>query len=72
MASTAVMSADTAVDLALLGLLAERPRSLHELVGCIKLVGGDRFTPTSALHRGPGRPPDRARLHRAAGGQRPA
>jgi len=52
MASTAVMSSDTAVDLALLGLLAERPRSLAELVGCIKLVGGDRFTPTSAFIEG--------------------
>ena len=52
MASTTVMRADTAVDLALLGLLAERPRSLRELVGCIKLVGGDRFTPTSAFIEG--------------------
>jgi Putative AphA-like transcriptional regulator len=52
MASTAVMSSSTAVDLALLGLLAERPRSMGELVGAVKLVGGDRFTPTAAFIEG--------------------
>ena len=52
MASTAVMSSSTAVDLALLGLLAERPRLAHELVGAVKIVGGDRFTPTSAFIEG--------------------
>jgi hypothetical protein len=36
MASTAVMSSSTAVDMALLGLLAERPRSMSELVGAVK------------------------------------
>jgi hypothetical protein len=52
MASTAVMSSNGAVDLALLGLLAEGPRSRRELVGSIKVVGGDRFTPTSAFIEG--------------------
>jgi hypothetical protein len=33
MASTAVMSSGTAVDLALLGLVAEQPRPADELVG---------------------------------------
>jgi hypothetical protein len=52
MASTAVMSSSTAVDLALLGLLAERPRPADELIGAVKVVGGDRFTPTSAFIEG--------------------
>lgn len=52
MASTAVMSAGTAVDLALLGLLLERPRLADELIGAVKVVGGDRFTPTSAFIEG--------------------
>jgi hypothetical protein len=52
MASTAVMSSNGAIDLALLGLLAEGPRSRRELVGAIKVVGGDRFTPTSAFIEG--------------------
>ena len=52
MASTAVMSSGTAVDLALLGLLAERPYSMDELVGAVKVMGGDRFTPTSAFIEG--------------------
>jgi Putative AphA-like transcriptional regulator len=52
MASTAVMGSGTAVDLALLGLVAERPRLADELVGAIKLVGGDRFTPTAAFIEG--------------------
>jgi Putative AphA-like transcriptional regulator len=52
MASTAVMSSDAAVDLALLGLVAERPRLADELVGAVKLVGGDRFTPTAAFIEG--------------------
>jgi hypothetical protein len=52
MASTAVMSSNGAVDLALLGLLAERPCSRRELVGAIKVVGGDGFTPTSAFIEG--------------------
>jgi Putative AphA-like transcriptional regulator len=52
MASTAVMSSSTAVDLALLGLLAERPRLAAELVGAVKIVGGDRFTPTAAFIEG--------------------
>lgn len=52
MASTAVMTSNGAVDLALLGLLAERPRSRRELVASIKVVGGDRFTPTSAFIEG--------------------
>lgn len=49
MAVAPVISSNTAVDLAVLGLLAERPRPLHQLIDCIKLVGGDRFTPTSAF-----------------------
>jgi len=52
MASTVAMSSGTAVDLALLGLLAERPRSMGELIGAVKLVGGDRFTPTAAFIEG--------------------
>ena len=52
MASTAVMSSGTAVDLALLGLLADRPRLADELIGAVKAVGGDRFTPTSAFIEG--------------------
>ena len=52
MASTSVMSSSTAVDLALLGLLAERPRLAAELVGAVKVVGGDRFTPTAAFIEG--------------------
>jgi hypothetical protein len=52
MASIAVMSSGTAVDLALLGLLAERPRLADQLVGAVKIVGGDRFTPTSAFIEG--------------------
>jgi Putative AphA-like transcriptional regulator len=52
MAPTAVMSASTAVDLALLGLLVERPRLADELVGAVKIVGGDRFTPTAAFIEG--------------------
>ena len=52
MNSTAVMSSSTAVDLALLGLLAERARSLDELVGAVKVMGGDRFTPTAAFIEG--------------------
>jgi Putative AphA-like transcriptional regulator len=52
MVSTAVMSSGTAVDLALLGLVAERPRPADELVGAVKLVGGDRFTPTAAFIEG--------------------
>jgi Putative AphA-like transcriptional regulator len=52
MASTAVMSSGTAVDLALLGLLAERPHSMDELVGGVKVMGADRFTPTSAFIEG--------------------
>jgi DNA-binding PadR family transcriptional regulator len=52
MASTAVMSSNGAVDLALLGLLAEGPRSGRELVGAVKVVGGDGFTPTSAFIEG--------------------
>jgi hypothetical protein len=52
MASTSMMSSDTAVDLALLGLLTEGPRSLPELVGCVKVAGGDRFTPTTAFIEG--------------------
>ena len=52
MASTAVMSAGTAVDLALLGLLIERPRPADELIGAVKAVGGDRFTPTAAFIEG--------------------
>jgi Putative AphA-like transcriptional regulator len=52
MNSTVVMSSSTAVDLALLGLLAERARSLDELVGGVKVMGGDRFTPTSAFIAG--------------------
>jgi Putative AphA-like transcriptional regulator len=52
MASTAVMSSSTAVDLALLGLLAERPRLADELVGAVKVVGGDRFTPTATFIEG--------------------
>jgi DNA-binding PadR family transcriptional regulator len=52
MASTAEMSSSTVVDLALLGLLAERPRLAHDLVGAVKIVGGDRFTPTSAFIEG--------------------
>jgi hypothetical protein len=52
MGSTAVMSSGTAVDLALLGLVAERPRLADELVGAVKLVGGDRFTPTAAFIEG--------------------
>ena len=53
MASTAVMSSSTAVDLALLGLLAERPRLADELVGAVKVVGGDRLHAHRRLHRGP-------------------
>ena len=49
---TAVMSSSTAVDLALLGLLVERPRRLDELIGAVKVVGGDRFTPTAAFIEG--------------------
>ncbi|MGH6917045.1 MAG: hypothetical protein ACREJ0_04995 [Geminicoccaceae bacterium] len=52
MGSTAVMSSSTAVDLALLGLLAERPRAADQLVGAVKVVGGDRFTPTAAFIEG--------------------
>jgi hypothetical protein len=52
MNSTIVMSSSTAVELALLGLLAERARSLDELVGAVKVMGGDRFTPTSAFIEG--------------------
>jgi len=52
MASTAVMNSNGAVDLALLGLLAEAPRSRRELIGTIKVVGGDGFTPTSAFIEG--------------------
>jgi hypothetical protein len=52
MASTAVISSSTAVDLALLGLLAERPRLAEELIGAVKVVGGDRFTPTAAFIEG--------------------
>jgi hypothetical protein len=36
MASTGVVSSSTAVDMALLGLLAERPRPMGELVGAVK------------------------------------
>jgi hypothetical protein len=39
-------------NLALLGLVAERPRPADELVGAVKLVGGDRFTPTAAFIEG--------------------
>jgi hypothetical protein len=46
------MRSNGAVDLALLGLLAEGPCSRRELVGAIKVVGGDRFTPTSAFIEG--------------------
>jgi hypothetical protein len=52
MTSTALINSSTAVDLALLGLLAERPRSMGELVGAVKVMGGDRFTPTSAFIEG--------------------
>jgi hypothetical protein len=52
MASTAVMSSSTAVDLALLGLLVERPRPIGELIDAVKVVGGDRFTPTAAFIEG--------------------
>lgn len=52
MGSTAAMSSSTAVDLALLGLLAERPCLADELVGAVKAVGGDRFTPTAAFIEG--------------------
>jgi Putative AphA-like transcriptional regulator len=52
MASTAVMGSGTAVDLALLGLLVERPRPADELIGAVKAVGGDRFTPTAAFIEG--------------------
>ena len=52
MTSTAVMSSSTAVDLALLGLLAERPRAIDDLVGAVKVIGGGRFTPTSAFIEG--------------------
>jgi hypothetical protein len=52
MASTAVMSSSTAVDLALLGLLAERPRLADELIGAVKIIGRDRFTPTAAFIEG--------------------
>jgi hypothetical protein len=52
MASTPVMSSGTAVDLALLGLVAEQPRPADELVGTVKLLGGDRFMPTAAFIEG--------------------
>lgn len=52
MASSAVMSSSTAVDLAVLGLLVERPRPMSELIGAVKLVGGGRFTPTAAFIEG--------------------
>ncbi|MEM7021367.1 MAG: hypothetical protein AAF637_02115 [Pseudomonadota bacterium] len=52
MATMAVMSSDSAVDLALLGLLAERPRFASHLVNSVKQVGGDRFTPTAAFVEG--------------------
>ena len=48
-ASTATMSSSAAVDLALLGLLAERPRRIGELIDAVKMMGGERFTPTAAF-----------------------
>jgi hypothetical protein len=52
MTSTAAMSSGAAVELALLGLVAERPRAPDELIGSVKMVGGDRFTPTSDFIEG--------------------
>jgi Putative AphA-like transcriptional regulator len=51
-ASTATMSSSAAVDLALLGLLAERPRRIGELIDAVKMMGGERFTPTAAFIEG--------------------
>jgi hypothetical protein len=48
-ASTATMSSSAAVDLALLGLVAERSRLICELIDAVKVVGGDGFTPTAAF-----------------------
>ena len=52
MASTTMMGAGPAVDMAVLGLLSERPRPVEELVGAVKAVGGERFTPTAAFIEG--------------------
>ena len=52
MASTTMIGADAAVDMAVLGLLSERPRPVEELVGAVKAVGGERFTPTAAFIEG--------------------
>ncbi len=51
-ASTATMSSSAAVDLALLGLLAERARPIDELIDAVKRMGGERFTPTAAFVEG--------------------
>ena len=71
MTSTAVMSSSAAVDLALLGLLAERPRLADELIGAVKVVGGDRFTPTAAFIEGRvAHLIETGRLERQHGGER--
>jgi DNA-binding PadR family transcriptional regulator len=46
---TAVMDSRAAVELALLGLVAERPRLAVELIDAVKLLGGERFTPTASF-----------------------
>jgi hypothetical protein len=46
------MRSNGAVDLALLGLLAERPHAGRELIGSVKVLGGDGFTPTAAFIEG--------------------
>jgi len=52
MATNVVMSSSTAVDLALLGLLVERPCPVQDLVVSIKMVSGDHFTPTAEFIAG--------------------
>jgi Putative AphA-like transcriptional regulator len=51
-ASTTTMSSSAAVDLALLGLLAERARPIEELIDAVKRMAGERFTPTAAFVEG--------------------
>ena len=52
MVASTTMSSSAAVDLALLGLLAERARPLEELIEAVKRMGGGRFTPTAAFVEG--------------------
>jgi DNA-binding PadR family transcriptional regulator len=46
------LSPDAVLDLAVLGLLSERPRTAAEVVAIIKRLGGARFQPTSDVIAG--------------------